>query len=100
MHGADYAEPSRIPALGRLGRSHGCPAVRRSVARVLIDDLKQRQLLFAYADDADFLRRGRSFACDGRSAGQILAEARGPRVAAACRRTRWPRHNLQSPGRS
>ena len=76
VHGADYAEPSRIPALGRLGRSHGCPAVRRSVARVLIDDLKQRQLLFAYADDADFLRRGRSFACDGRSAGQILAQAR------------------------
>ena len=76
VHGADYADPSRIPALGRLGRSHGCPAVRQSIARVLIDDLKQRQLLFAYADDADWLQHGRSFACDGRSAGQIIAAAR------------------------
>ncbi len=92
VHGADYAEPSRIPALGRLGRSHGCPAVRRSVARVLIDDLKQRQLLFAYADDADFLRRGRSFACDGRSAGQILAQARE-----AARRGGMPQDAVAAP---
>ncbi len=76
MHGAWYVDPSMIRAQGRLGRSQGCPALRQEVARVVIDDLKQRQLLFAYADDADFLRRGRSFACDGRSAGQILAQAR------------------------
>jgi hypothetical protein len=76
MHGAWYVDPSMIRAQGRLGRSQGCPALRQEVARVVIDDLKQRQLLFAYADDADFLRRGRSFACDGRSAGQILAHAR------------------------
>ena len=43
---------------------------------MVIDTLKQRQLLFAYADDAAFLQRGRSFACDGRSAAQILAAAR------------------------
>ena len=76
MHGAWYVDPSMIRAQGRLGRSQGCPALRQEVARVVIDDLKQRQLLFAYADDADFLRRARSFACDGRSAGQIIAAAR------------------------
>ena len=77
MHGAWYADPGLIRGQGRLGRSQGCPALREGIARAVIDSLRQRQLLFAYADDADFLRRGRSFACDGRSAGQILAAARG-----------------------
>jgi hypothetical protein len=77
MHGAWYAEPGLIRSQGRLGRSQGCPALREGIATVVIDNLKQRQLLFAYANDAEFLQRGRSFACDGRSAGQILAAARG-----------------------
>lgn len=77
MHGADYVNPQAAASRGRLGRSHGCPAVRRQVAKVVIDALKQRQLVFAYANDADWLRSGRSFACDGRSARQILAAARG-----------------------
>ncbi len=76
VHGAAYAEPHSIPARGRLGRSHGCPAVRQSIARILIDDIKQRQLVFAYANDAQWLRQARSFACDGRTARQILEEAR------------------------
>ncbi|HSD15722.1 MAG TPA: murein L,D-transpeptidase catalytic domain family protein [Thermomonas sp.] len=76
MHGAWYANPDLIRTQGRLGRSQGCPALREGVARIVIDSLKQQQLVFAYADDAAFLQRGRSFACDGRSAGQILASAR------------------------
>ena len=76
MHGAWYVNPDLIRTQGRLGRSQGCPALREQVAKVVIDTLKQRQLLFAYADDAEFLQRGRSFACDGRSAAQILAAAR------------------------
>ena len=76
MHGAWYVNPDLIRTQGRLGRSQGCPALREQVAKVVIDTLKQRQLLFAYADDTAFLQRGRSFACDGRSAGQILAAAR------------------------
>ena len=80
MHGAWYANPGLIRTQGRLGRSQGCPALREGVARVVIDSLKQRQLLFAYADDAAFLQRGRSFACDGRSATQILAAARSDAV--------------------
>ena len=83
MHGAWYANPELIGKQGRLGRSQGCPALREGVARVVIDSLKQRQLLFAYADDAAFLQRGRSFACDGRSAVQILAAARTPHSGGA-----------------
>jgi hypothetical protein len=78
MHGAWYANPDLIRTRGRLGRSQGCPALREGIARVVIDTLKQEQLLFAYADDASWLQRGRSFACDGRSARQILASARAP----------------------
>jgi len=82
MHGAWYVNPDLIRTQGRLGRSQGCPALREQVAKVVIDTLKQRQLLFAYADDASFLQRGRSFACDGRSAAQILAAARaGVKIA-------------------
>ena len=77
MHGAWYANPDLIRTQGRLGRSQGCPALREGIARVVIDTMKQQQLLFAYADDAQFLQRGRSFACDGRDARTILAAARG-----------------------
>lgn len=76
MHGAWYANPDLIAKQGRLGRSQGCPALREGIAKVVIDTMKQQQLLFAYADDATWLQRGRSFACDGRSARQILAAAR------------------------
>jgi hypothetical protein len=82
MHGAWYVNPDLIRTQGRLGRSQGCPALRQQVAKVVIDTLKQRQLLFSYADDAAFLQRGRSFACDGRSAAQILAAARAGVMAA------------------
>jgi hypothetical protein len=82
MHGAWYANPELIRTQGRLGRSQGCPALREQVAKVVIDSLKQRQLLFAYAEDAAFLQRGRSFACDGRSAAQILAAARAGVITA------------------
>ncbi|MEN4903485.1 murein L,D-transpeptidase catalytic domain family protein [Luteimonas sp. TWI1437] len=51
MHGADYVDPEQGRRQGRLGRSWGCPAVRTAVARAVIDDLKDGQLLFAYADD-------------------------------------------------
>jgi hypothetical protein len=80
MHGAWYVDPQLAARQGRLGRSHGCPALRQQVARVVIDELKDRQLLFAYADDAAWLRNARSFACDGRNARQILAAARSAHV--------------------
>lgn len=76
MHGAWYVDPALAARQGRIGRSHGCPALRQQVARVVIDELKDRQLLFAYADDAAWLQNAHSFACGGRNARQILAAAR------------------------
>ena len=80
MHGAWYVDPALAARQGRIGRSHGCPALRQQVARVVIDELKDRQLLFAYADDAAWLQNARSFACAGRNARQILAAARASTV--------------------
>jgi hypothetical protein len=76
MHGAWYVDPALAAKQGRLGRSYGCPALRQQVARVVIDELKDRNLLFSYADDAAWLQRSRDFACSGRSAREIVADAR------------------------
>jgi hypothetical protein len=76
MHGAWYVDPAVVAQQGRLGRSYGCPALRQQVARVVIDELKDRNLLFSYADNAAWLQRSRDFACSGRSARQIVADAR------------------------
>ena len=59
MHGAPYVHPDTIRALGRLGRSHGCPAVREAVARELIDRVKGGGLVFAYYPDELWLQRSR-----------------------------------------
>jgi hypothetical protein len=56
MHGAPYVNPAFVKANGRLGRSHGCPAVSDVVARQLIDRVKGGGLVFAYYPDAKFLK--------------------------------------------
>lgn len=56
MHGAPYVNPVAALAQGRLGRSQGCPALRPAVARNVINTVKGGSLLFAYAEDADWLR--------------------------------------------
>lgn len=83
MHGAWYVNPEMVASRGRIGRSHGCPALNQGIARRVIDTLKGRQLLFSYANDAAWLQRGQSFACDGRSAQQIVAAARALRGGGA-----------------
>ena len=48
VHGAPYVSEEVALKLGRLGRSYGCPAVRPAIARSLIDELKDRTLLYAW----------------------------------------------------
>ena len=55
MHGAPYVNDEIAKGLGRLGRSHGCPAVREPIARELIDRVKGGSLVFAYYPDTDWL---------------------------------------------
>jgi L,D-transpeptidase catalytic domain len=48
IHGAPYVGEEVVHKLGRLGRSHGCPAVRPAIAQTLIDEIKDRTLLYAW----------------------------------------------------
>ena len=52
MHGAPYVSTAFVKSNGRLGRSHGCPAVSADVARQMIDRVKGGGLVFAYYPDA------------------------------------------------
>lgn len=55
IHGADYVDPIAGSGQGRLGRSWGCPAVRRQVAAPVIDAIKQGNFVFAYYPDRAWL---------------------------------------------
>ena len=57
IHGASYVSPMFAASEGRLGRSWGCPAVRRGVAKRLIDTIKDRSVVFAYYPDPKWLRQ-------------------------------------------
>jgi uncharacterized protein (DUF2252 family) len=52
MHGAPYVSAAFVKSNGRLGRSHGCPAVSADVAKQMIDRVKGGGLVFAYYPDA------------------------------------------------
>lgn len=57
MHGASYVSRAAIGALGRLGRSWGCPAVRSEMARKIIDTVKGGSPIFAYYPDQNWLQQ-------------------------------------------
>ncbi len=79
MHGADYVDPELARQQGRLGRSFGCPALRRDVARQVIDALREGQLLFAYYPDRDWLEASPFLSCARREDGApTLATATTP----------------------
>ncbi len=79
MHGAPYVDPEFARTQGRLGRSHGCPAVRDAVARPLINQLRHGQLLFAYYPDPAWLANARSLSClRVARAGQAAGAAAAP----------------------
>lgn len=56
MHGAPYVSRAAIRALGRLGRSWGCPAVRKEIAKKMIDTLRGGSPIFAYYPDNRWLK--------------------------------------------
>ena len=48
VHGADYVSEASVQALGRLGRSLGCPALGTAVAPRIIGLIRGGTLLYAY----------------------------------------------------
>lgn len=55
LHGAWYVEPSFIKKSGRAGRSWGCPSVAKSMAKPIINTLKNGSVIFAYYPDKNYL---------------------------------------------
>lgn len=59
MHGASYVDPGFARSQGRLGRSHGCPALRETVARKVIDTIRGGGVIFSYYPDPAWLETSR-----------------------------------------
>jgi|TARA_R110002126_G_scaffold291802_1_gene459105 hypothetical protein len=55
VHGAPYVEPGYIKSVGRAGRSWGCPAIAASLAKPLINTIKDGSVVFAYYPDQKYL---------------------------------------------
>ena len=52
MHGAPYVSEASVAALGRLGRSQGCPALSPVAAARVIQLIRDGSVLFAYYPSA------------------------------------------------
>jgi hypothetical protein len=51
VHGAKYVSESIVQAMGRLGRSQGCPAVREEISGEIIRTIKGGTVVFGYYPD-------------------------------------------------
>jgi hypothetical protein len=65
VHGANYVQPAVIATFGRLGRSHGCPAIPHAAARRIIDQIKGGSAVFAYYPDPRYMQTSAYLRCDG-----------------------------------
>jgi hypothetical protein len=55
IHGAWYVEPDFIKKVGRAGLSWGCPAIAQTLAKPVINTIKNGSVVFAYYPDKKFL---------------------------------------------
>lgn len=55
VHGAWYVEPDFIKKSGRAGLSWGCPAIAATLAKPVINTIKNGSVIFAYFPDKYFL---------------------------------------------
>lgn len=66
IHGASYVDPNWIPVQGRIGRSLGCPAVRKEIAPQVVDSLSDGQFVFSYFPDERWLQGSPYLNCGSR----------------------------------
>lgn len=57
VHGASYVGQGTINALGRLGRSQGCPAVAQELANTVIDTIEGKTVLFINSSAKQYTSR-------------------------------------------
>lgn len=73
IHGADYVNNQWIERHGRIGRSHGCPAVSQEVADQVVDNLKDGQFVFSYYPDDHWLASSPYLNCQPERVAAIVA---------------------------
>jgi hypothetical protein len=71
FHGADYVGSRSIAKLGFLGRSWGCPAVRRDVSRSIINRIRGGTALFVYYPEENWLNTSAYLRCGSRPAQSV-----------------------------
>lgn len=54
VHGAEYVSQSAINQLGRLGRSHGCPALPTELTKPIIETIKDKTVLFINGPESKY----------------------------------------------
>jgi hypothetical protein len=74
IHAASYVDPRLARSQGRIGRSLGCPAVRPQVARMVVDQLKGGQFIFAWYPDQGWLQSSAYLNCPPRKDGTVVAQ--------------------------
>jgi hypothetical protein len=96
MHGAAYVDADNGRRMG-LGRSWGCPALRKAVAKPIIDVMKDGQFVFSYYPEQAWLARSALAKC---AQARLASEVRNARPlawqgaaggGAGCRSTGTPR---------
>lgn len=79
VHGADYVGEGTIGALGRLGRSYGCPAVPISKAEQVINTIKDKTVMFINGNDSRYTSKyldedqAANYVFPGKENGNVLA---------------------------
>lgn len=59
LHGAPYVSKEFASSLGRIGRSWGCPAVEKPLAKPIINTIKDGTLILAFYKDPQWLRNSK-----------------------------------------
>lgn len=54
LHGADYVSQGFIDRIGRLGRSYGCPAVPVTLSDEIIDQIREKTVLYIHGKQANY----------------------------------------------
>lgn len=57
MHGAPYVSESFIEKFGRLGRSHGCPAVMEALCTPIVNFIKEGSCFFIFYPDSNYFKK-------------------------------------------
>lgn len=64
IHGAEYVSETYARSFGRLGRSHGCPAISTNEHKQIIENISGGTYLFIYHPSKDYFEKSKLFNAD------------------------------------